>query len=622
MAFVLLPHQTPHWKVIKHTLTHILEERLTIFQLISHLDRVENLTHFGQLTDHLLDDLPRRKTFFNLGGFLCGLSSNERHHFQNSVLPFLLRCVIDLEHLWPEYLLCDRKQKECDTFVPFHLVTSVIACAFLCLLRTRWNSVIPFDEVNFAKFFERLIDTRFNHDQKLFSLITYFDHCRQSTVTNAAAVLRVIRRHLSVSLPSRLPDAPTVDLPAQPLPGLVRHILIRALRNVPLPCLFTDRCNRPTAVADDFHIPLAFILAEGRDRGFRGLANTLSWSIVRGAIRTVKWGDQCAKVVLSQAMTQASEHLVSTSLLGRNQRLLPSGRGQRRRYRSVLFSPYPILRCRSAEEYSPTLDTNRRKPHCTRHQSRTPFSPSYIRSLEKSVRLFPQVKQFKCCDASTVGPNTSQTSTLKPNAVDGLSPFDPKSHPHLVEIQISDRLNRFAESLASGCCVSAMHTLQSRWLRAKGLDPDCVRPSGFVTTGWNKYTVNPTGDPQLKVLTQWIAAAAATASVTVKNRDPLIGTSNSQTSVGFAGEESPFAWEYHISPVVVCTNNDPRLEQLGAVVRLVYSTDCSAGTLLSLLCDYAAYRRGSTGVQFQSESSLFDYLLERLHTSTGPSISS
>ncbi|KAA3677748.1 uncharacterized protein DEA37_0003729 [Paragonimus westermani] len=296
----------------------------------------------------------------------------------------------------------------------------------------------------------------------------------------------------------------------------------------------------------------AFMLAEGRDRGFRGLANTLSYSIVRGAIRTVEWGDQCAKVVLSQAMAQASQHLVSPSLLGRNQRLLPSGRGRRRRYRSVLFSPYPILRCRSAEEYSSTFDTNRRKPYCTRHQSRKPLSPSYIRSLETSVRLFPQVKQFK----------------------------------------------------------------------AKGLDPDCVRPSGFVTTGWNKYTVNPTGDPQLKVLTQWIAAAAATASVTVKNRGPFIGNSNSQTSVGFAGEESPSAWEYHISPVVVCTNNDPRLEQLGAVVRLVYSTDCSAGTLLSLLCDYAAYRRGSTGVQFQSEFSLFDYLLERLHTPTGPSMSS
>ncbi|KAA3677304.1 uncharacterized protein DEA37_0014767 [Paragonimus westermani] len=198
MAFVLLPHQAPHWKAIKHTLTHVLDERLTIFQLISHLDCVENLTHFGELTDHLLDDLPRRKTFFNLGSFLCGLSSNELHHFQNSILPFLLRCVIDLEHLCPEYLLCSRTQKEYDTFVPFHLVTAVIACAFLCLLRTRWNSVSPFDEVNFTKFFERLTDTRFNHGQKLFSLITYFDHCRQSTVTNAPAVLHVIRRHLSV----------------------------------------------------------------------------------------------------------------------------------------------------------------------------------------------------------------------------------------------------------------------------------------------------------------------------------------------------------------------------------------------------------------------------------------
>ncbi|KAF6768755.1 hypothetical protein AHF37_11692, partial [Paragonimus kellicotti] len=252
--------QTPHWKAVKYTLTRVLEERSTIFQLISYLDRVENLIHFGQSTDHLLDDLPRRTTFFNLGGFLNGLPSNERHHFQNSILPFLLRCVINLEHLCPESLLCSRKQKECDTFIPFHLVTAVIACAFLCLLRTQWNSVILFDEFNFASFFKRLTDTQFNHEQKLASLIAYFDHCCQSTVASTSAALRVIRRYLSVSLPLRLPETLTDDLPAQPFPDRICHLLIYALKNVPLPCLFTDRCSRPTAVADDFHIPLVYFV--------------------------------------------------------------------------------------------------------------------------------------------------------------------------------------------------------------------------------------------------------------------------------------------------------------------------------------------------------------------------
>ncbi|KAF5396863.1 hypothetical protein PHET_10139 [Paragonimus heterotremus] len=260
MAHVMWPHQTPHWKAVKYTLTHVLEERLTIFQLICHLDHVENLVHFGQLTDRLLDDLPSRTTFFNLGGFLHGLPSNERHHFQNSILPFILRCVINLEHLCPESLLCRRKEKDCDTFVPFHLVTAMIACAFLCLLRAQWNSVILFDEFNFTNFFKRLTDTQFNHEQKLSSLIAYFDHCRQSTVTSGSAALRVIRRYLSVSLPLRLPETSFGDLPAQPLPDRIRHLLIYALKNVPLPCLFTDRCNRPTAIADEFHIPLVYFV--------------------------------------------------------------------------------------------------------------------------------------------------------------------------------------------------------------------------------------------------------------------------------------------------------------------------------------------------------------------------
>ncbi|KAF5403637.1 hypothetical protein PHET_02951 [Paragonimus heterotremus] len=360
----------------------------------------------------------------------------------------------------------------------------------------------------------------------------------------------------------------------------------------------------------------AIMLAEGHHRKFRGFADDLSCTIVRGAIHTVEWGDQYARAVLRQSVAQASQQLHSISHLSRNQELFSTGRERRRRYHSVSFSPYPTRRRRSAEDDLPTLNASEREPHYTRCQSRKPFSPFSIPPRETSIRAFPMVKQCKCHD-SLVEPDASQTSTLKRSAVGGPSSFDPKSHPHQAEVQVSDLLNRFAESLASGCCIGAMHAIQSRWLRAKGLDPDRVRPSGFVTTGWNKHTVNPTADPQLKVLTQWIAAAAASACVTIKKFVPLIETSNRQASISFASEESPSAWEYHLSPIVVCTNNDPRLEQLGAVVKLVYSTDCSAGTLLSLLCEYAAYRRGSVGVQFQSESSLFDYLLERLHTSAG-----
>ncbi|KAF6777722.1 hypothetical protein AHF37_02652 [Paragonimus kellicotti] len=365
----------------------------------------------------------------------------------------------------------------------------------------------------------------------------------------------------------------------------------------------------------------AVMLAEDRDREFRGFANALSCSLVHGAIRIVEWGDQYGKIVLRQAMAQANQQLLSiSSHLGRNEGFFFNGRERRRRYHSVLFSPYPIMHRRSAEDDLPTLNASKRKPHCYGRHSRKPFSPLCVRPLVTSIRVFPQVKQNKFHD-SAVKPDASETSTLKPNAVGGFSSFDPQSH-HQAEVEVSDRLNRFAESLASGCCIGAMHAIQSRWLRAKGLDPDRVRPSGLVTTGWNKDTVNPTADPQLKVLTQWIAAAVASACATMKNYGPFIETSNNQASVSFASEESPSPWEYHISPIVVCTNNDPRLEQLGAVVKLVYSTDCSAGTLLSLLCDYAAYRRGSMNVPFQSEPSLFDYLLQRLHTSVGLSVSS
>lgn len=104
-----------------------------------------------------------------------------------------------------------------------------------------------------------------------------------------------------------------------------------------------------------------------------------------------------------------------------------------------------------------------------------------------------------------------------------------------------------------------------------------MRPSGLVTSSWNKHTVNPAADPQVKVMTQWIAAAVVStpsnrSSVSIV-RDPvpvkdqtIVGSDGSSTpiekSASVSEIDSTHFIEYRISPLILCTNNDPRLKEV------------------------------------------------------------
>ncbi|KAA0188267.1 Poly(ADP-ribose) glycohydrolase [Fasciolopsis buskii] len=206
-----------------------------------------------------------------------------------------------------------------------------------------------------------------------------------------------------------------------------------------------------------------------------------------------------------------------------------------------------------------------------------------------------------------------------------------------VHIYVSNQLHRFAGSVASECCARALQQLRVLQSGSRGTDQARVRPSGLVTSSWNKHTVNPAADPQVKVMTQWIAAAVVStpsnrSSVSIV-RDPvpvkdqtIVGSDGSSTpiekSASVSEIDSTHFIEYRISPLILCTNNDPRLKELEKIVGLIYAAQCSAGVLLSLLMDYGAYRlttnrpvsipdcsRLSRSTRTQS---LFDFLQTRL----------
>ncbi|TGZ66803.1 hypothetical protein CRM22_005134 [Opisthorchis felineus] len=248
---------------------------------------------------------------------------------------------------------------------------------------------------------------------------------------------------------------------------------------------------------------------------------------------------------------------------------------------------------------------------------------------------------------------TSTSNQLSSGSLPDRIRLDPY-HVHKPDnhrLYVTNRLYRYAESVATSCCVQALQVLHIRSVsKETSLPASEVRPPGVITTGWGKHTINPGADPQVKVMTQWIAAAVAlsgtqplypfseeahqgvtTCSSSV--RSGIYATqrhnNDSTDTLGCAPEDQLHSAGVGPFPVVVCTNNDPKLSHLGSIVRLIYSAKCSAGRLLALLLDYGTYRLGpnepdcqevysrnqsAASTVVQPYLSLFEFLTNRLNS--------
>ncbi|GAA52350.1 hypothetical protein CLF_107909 [Clonorchis sinensis] len=246
---------------------------------------------------------------------------------------------------------------------------------------------------------------------------------------------------------------------------------------------------------------------------------------------------------------------------------------------------------------------------------------------------------------------TSTSNQLSSGSLPDRIRLDP-SHVHKPGnhcVYVTNRLYRYAESVATSCCVQALHELHFRSVSRKtSLPASDIRPPGVITTGWGKHTINPGADPQVKVMTQWIAAAVALSGtqslspsseevhqeVTTCSASAMSDihatqrhNNDSTDTLGCVPGEQLHSAEVGSFPMVVCTNNDPKLSHLGSIVRLIYSAKCSAGRLLALLLDYGVYRLGPNEPDCQEEYSrnqsaastvvqphlsLFEFLTNRL----------
>ncbi|THD20422.1 hypothetical protein D915_008761 [Fasciola hepatica] len=196
-----------------------------------------------------------------------------------------------------------------------------------------------------------------------------------------------------------------------------------------------------------------------------------------------------------------------------------------------------------------------------------------------------------------------------------------------VHLYVQNQLHRFAGSVASECCARAFQQVRMLQSGSRVSDRTRLRPPGVVTSSWNKNTINPTADPQVKIMTQWIAAAAvssspARTSIPTTRGPKSVRAQTAEKSVSVSEVDSAPFTEYRISPLIVCTNNDPRLKELENILGMIYAAECSAGALLSLLMDYGAYRLTASASSSTPECprstgsihvrSLFDFLYARL----------
>ncbi|CAL8095361.1 unnamed protein product [Calicophoron daubneyi] len=258
---VILPHNDKRWAEIKRIITRAAVCKLTIAELISQLDYVENLVNLNQPTRRrLFDLLPVRMTFLGLGNFIhmC-LSEVEKEHFLQVTLPFVFHCATDIDLFTTPLTYCIQHHPY-DSAICFPLVTSIIACCFLCLLPSHPTMSVLLNEANFTYFFRSITNASSIQAQKLRSLISYFEYCRNSGCQSSSLPnsIRIIRRLLSPESPASFTLQPeTSELGS--LEGL-SDACIRALRTSPLPLLLVDEYNSSEAVADKLEIPMTYFV--------------------------------------------------------------------------------------------------------------------------------------------------------------------------------------------------------------------------------------------------------------------------------------------------------------------------------------------------------------------------
>ncbi|OON22859.1 hypothetical protein X801_01229, partial [Opisthorchis viverrini] len=396
----------------------------------------------------------------------------------------------------------------------------------------------------------------------------------------------------------------------------------------------------------------AYPMAQSRLSQLRQYADDFISNTIRTAVQGISWLDRFTQHILQDAQLNQSRHeplSSETTNRGRrrfiahpysqgggryrqsasNRRLAYSSKcddtssssssqqfiGRRTRALAYHADAFPKIKCfqyerrsRRRESFGLPNDIHKRQKSAFCWAPRTTANPTPWSCKQEflSHLKFPTSTSKQLSSGSL--PNRIR---LDPSHV-----YNPDNHC----VYVTNRLYRYAESVATSCCVQALHELHFRFVSRKtSLPISDIRPPGVITTGWGKHTINPGADPQVKVMTQWIAAAVALSGtqplspfseevhqgVTTCSASAIHTTqrhnNDSTDTLGCAPGDQLHSAEVGSFPMVVCTNNDPKLSQLGSIVRLIYSTNCSAGRLFALLLDYGTYRLGPNEPDCQGE---------------------